>query len=350
MSTSGDKLPWFTQQDAARLVKAFDNNHAVLLNGLQGIGKSHLALLLARNLFSNSTTAENHLLDAGTHPDIHVLTSAFAYQYMDSQLKKFCFRYLDREAVEKKRLSRQISINTIRALVESMNEASSSGGNKLAIIYPAEHLNINSANAILKFLEEPTSRTYLILISHDISKLTPTIRSRCMRINIALPDNNDSTDWLTSMYPGKGQSEIVSALELAGYRPLLAAEYLSRDQQSLAVALEHDIAEIAVNRTVNLILIARKWTKYQQTDFILSWLCQFFTSLIKVKLQDAYEHGDMKNSKQLKLISRSFSSASLFDTYDYLKSLNHGYDGIIDEILLIEDVLHTIANNRTSNA
>ena len=347
MLNSMDDLPWFSQQDADQLVRAFNNNHAVLLNGLQGIGKSYLALMLARALFADSTTAGNHLIDAGTHPDIHVLTSAYAYQHIDSQLKKFCFRYLGHEAIEKKRLSRQIGVDTIRALVESMNQASSSGGCKLAIIYPVEHLNINAANAILKFLEEPTSRTFLILISHDISRLTPTLRSRCMRINIVLQDNKPSVNWLKSIYPEKDKSEIIGALELAGFRPLIAAEYLSRNQQSLATELEMDLAEIAVNHAVNLITIARKWTQYKQTDFILSWICQYFTNLIKVKLLNSYEHDSLRKSQQLERISKSFSSASLFNTYDYLKSLKHGYDGIADETLLIEDVLQTIANNRT---
>ena len=345
MLTPLDNLPWFAQHDADQIIKAFKNNHAVLLNGFQGIGKSHLASTLVRMLYAESSTAVNHLLNAGTHPDIHVLTSAFAYQSIDARLQKFCFRYLDHDAVEKKRLSRQIGVDTIRRLVNAMNEASSSGGYKIAIIYPVEHLNINAANAILKFLEEPTARTLLILITHDISKLTATVRSRCMRINIALPETRDAMDWLSSIHPDKDEIELRCALELAGFRPLLADKYISGNLQALVCELEHDIAEISVNHTVNIVMIARKWTQLKQTDFILSWICQFFTSLIKTKLRGSFE--DNKQSRhQLEIICESYSSISLFKIYDYIKSIKHAYDGIVDETLLIEDVLQTIANNR----
>ncbi len=338
-------LPWIRQQDVDQIANALNNNHAVLLTGLQGIGKSRLASMLMKTLFAGSTSTENHLLVAGTHPDIHVVTSAFAYRQVDAQLQNFCFRYLDREAIEKKRLSRQIGVNTIRALVESMHQAST-GGCKLTIICPVEHLNINSSNAILKFLEEPTASTFLILISHDISKLAATLRSRCMRINVPLPDKKVSAKWLASNYPRKEKNEIFGALELAGLRPLIAADYLSKNHQSLVSALEQDIAEIATNHTANIITIARKWTQYKQTDLILSWACQFFTRLIKLSMLDAYGKTKSRETQPDPAMIKSFSNESLFNTYDYLKTLNQGYDGIVDETLLMEDLLQTIAKNR----
>ena len=346
MSTSLNDLPWNTSPQVEQIVQAFNNNHAVLLNGTRGIGKSHLASMLMDSLFADTSSAEKKLLDAGTHPDVHVLTSAHAYQHIDSHLQKLCLRYLDSEAIEKKRLSRQIGVNNVRALVESMNAASSTGGCKLTIIYPVEHLNINSANAILKFLEEPTARTYLILISHDISKLTATIRSRCMHINIGLPDLKLSTNWLISKYPGISENQIAEMLELAGRRPLLAATYLDGNQQTLVLELEQDLSMIAANHAENTLSIARKWTQHKQTDFILSWICQFFTHLIKIKLHNSDKNPNLVNRQQMQEISQSFTSENLFEIYDYLKSIKQKYDGIVDETLLIEDVLQTIANNR----
>ena len=349
MVTTRENLPWFTHNEIDNVAQAFNNNHAVLLSGAQGIGKSHLASMLMNTLFSKASTAEIKLINAGTHPDIHVLTSAYAFQHLDSLLQNLCFRYLDHDAIEKKRLSRQIGVDTIRTLVESMNEASSTGGCKLSIICPAEHMNINSANAILKFLEEPTAKTFLILVSHDISKLPATIRSRCMRINVGLPDVDDSVGWLTSKYPTHDENEIVGALELAGYRPLMADEYLSTDQQSIVSELQAGISDIAFNQTEKTTAIARKWAQYKQTDFILRWICQFFTGLIKIKLLDSNENANTGNRQQLLNLSQSFTSQNLFVIYDYLQSIKQGYDGVVDEILLIEDILQTIANNATQS-
>ena len=341
-----NKLPWFTQEDAIQIVQAFQKNHAVLLNGARGIGKSYLASMVTRQLFVNSLTdATSHLIEAGTHPDVHVLTSAFGYQFLHPQLQKFCFRYLDHDAISKKRLSRQIGIDAIRALVDSMNEASSSGEYKLSIIYPAEHLNINSANAILKFLEEPTAKTYLILISHDSSKLTATIRSRCMRINLAVPDTKTSLEWMSANYPQKNENEINGALELASYRPLLAAQYLSADQQTLATQLEIDLTQLLSHQAACCINVASQWAQCKQTDFILSWIVKFFTQLIKIKLMPAQEK-EHSNINKHRLLANLYSSEGLFNTYDYLTSIKSGYDGIVDETLLIEDILQTISNNK----
>ena len=348
MSEELENTPWFCQDDVDQIVKAFNKSHAVLLNGAQGIGKSYLVSAVARQLFTRSaSSASSHLFNAGTHPDIHVLTSAYAHQYLDPYLRKFCFRYLDHEAVEKKRLSRQIGVDTIRMLVESMNESSSSGGYKLAVIYPAEHLNINSANAILKFLEEPTANTFLILVSHDISRLTATTRSRCMRINVALPDAHACVKWLNACHPQASENEINCALTLAGCRPLLAADYLSANQQSLVADLEKDLVELCVNHTGSSISISKKWVQHKQTDFILGWIVSLFTRLIKVKLDSENQASDSITGRNLLQISNSFSSENLFNIYDYLKSVKHSYDGIVDETLLIEDVLQTVANHRS---
>lgn len=345
MASNYEKLPWFSRQDAQQIVSALSSNHAVLLNGVEGIGKSYFAFQLIKTLYAGSTSAAKHLLDAGTHPDVHLLTSPFAYKNLDANLKKFSARYLYQDALEKKRLSRQIGVDTIRALIQSMNDASSSSICKVAIIHPAEHMNINSANAILKFLEEPPPRTLLVLISHDISKLTATIRSRCMRINISPPDKEVSARWLASLYPDRSESEHAGALELAAFRPLAAAAYLSGNQLALVADLESDIAEIAFNHTANIVLTARKWTRYRQTDFILGWLCQFMTVLIKTKLLGYPVTDNSPENRQLGLMSKSFSAASLFAAYDYLTSVKQGYDGVVDEALVIEDMLQTVANS-----
>lgn len=339
MSVNEQALPWLSKSFTEKIADSFNNHHAVLLSGAAGIGKSYLASILMHGLFTQATQAEKKLLDAGTHPDVHALTSAHAFQSIDSSLKNLCWRYLDQEAMEKKRLSRQIPVNTIRNLIESMNESSSSNCCKLAIICPAEDMNINSANALLKFLEEPTARTYLILVSHDISRLTATIRSRCLRINLGLPDVEISKQWLSSIFPGKSGNEVAAALSLAQDRPLLAREYLRGDQQAMANEIQSDIAGIASGLTCNTVAIARKWIKYKQTDFILQWICQLFAHLIKARMQSTTDDPFLA-------MSRSFTYRSLFDIYDHALSIKQEFDGVVDETLIIEDLLQTIAVKR----
>ena len=338
------ELTWFDQAQAERIASAFSNNHAILMSGAQGIGKSHLARTVCQQLF---TQTENKLSDqlyqAGTHPDIHVLTSAFAFADLDGQLQKLSLRYLSREALEKKRLSRQISVDTVRRLVESMNESSALGGLKLALIYPLEHLNINSANAILKFLEEPTDNTVLLLVSHDISRLPATIRSRCMRIDIPLPNEQASFSWLSNRNPELTQQEISTALSLAGKRPLLAQAYISSNQSELVNQIIDDIGGLVSTRSTNVVEVSRRWVKYKQTDFIVVWLGQLFCELIKVKLGKS--DSDLINNSKAQSLAQKLPIERLFKAYDYFTSLRKSYDGVVDETLLIEGALINLVNS-----
>jgi DNA polymerase-3 subunit delta' len=58
------------------------------------------------------------------------------------------------------------------------------GGYRIVIIDPADDMNANAANALLKNLEEPPSRTLFMLISHAAGGLLPTIRSRCQTVRL----------------------------------------------------------------------------------------------------------------------------------------------------------------------
>ena len=65
------------------------------------------------------------------------------------------------------------------------------GGRRVVIVDAADELNLNAANALLKLLEEPPARATLLLISHQPSRLLPTIRSRCRELRLsplAAPD------------------------------------------------------------------------------------------------------------------------------------------------------------------
>jgi DNA polymerase-3 subunit delta' len=88
-------------------------------------------------------------------------------------------------------------------------------------------MNTNAANALLKSLEEPAADTYLILVCHRLHGLPATIRSRCQLQRLAVPDIDQSLDWLDQLTGVRAQSE--QLLELAGSRPLLAESVYRRD-------------------------------------------------------------------------------------------------------------------------
>jgi DNA polymerase-3 subunit delta' len=83
---------------------------------------------------------------------------------------------------DKGRPEASIPVNKVRKAVEFMNKTASGGGWRIVIVDGAEDLNANSANALLKELEEPSDKTLLLLVSHAPGRLLPTIHSRCCHL------------------------------------------------------------------------------------------------------------------------------------------------------------------------
>ena len=78
--------------------------------------------------------------------------------------------------------SRQIKADEVRAVVHRMTQTSFEGGWKAGVILAADCMNTNSANVLLKTLEEPPAKTILLLVTDSPQALLPTIISRCQKI------------------------------------------------------------------------------------------------------------------------------------------------------------------------
>lgn len=211
-----------------RLVSATQNMpHALLLHGPEGIGKTWLAARLSMRLLCET---EKAALDpcgrcdackwvlAGTHPDLRwVEPDAVAIA---------SGRYDDSESAESPRASRaakpsqEIRIEQVRALAGFLNVGSHRGARRVAIVQPAETLNANSANALLKSLEEPPGSATFILVSHEPARLLPTIRSRCLSIGFEAPPAREASAWLAA----QGAPDAEKWLRFWGGAPFKAAE------------------------------------------------------------------------------------------------------------------------------
>jgi DNA polymerase III delta prime subunit len=112
-------------------------------------------------------------------------------------------RYADSDSTKRERrttVRNIITVNQIRAVTDALNKSAGLGSSKICLIYPADALNLNAANALLKSLEEPTGGTYFLLVSSSPSNLPPTIRSRCSRLNLNNPTSDESIEWLTAKH------------------------------------------------------------------------------------------------------------------------------------------------------
>ena len=111
----------------------------------------------------------------------------------------------------------------MRSLDGFLNLHSHRGGRRVVLVHPAEGMNRSAANALLKGLEEPQAQAHFILVSHRPARLLATIRSRCVALQVALPDPAAASVWLKA----QEAPEWEAWLAFAGGAPLHALEYAS---------------------------------------------------------------------------------------------------------------------------
>ncbi|MCZ6889979.1 MAG: hypothetical protein O7H39_15955 [Gammaproteobacteria bacterium] len=128
-----------------------------------------------------------------------------------------------------------IKIDQIRALSAFIAQTPRHGDRKVAIVDEAHHMNANSANALLKTLEEPPDGSYLVLVTDSLHQLIPTIRSRCQRVQLATPSPQAVSAWLTEQ--GVDHPHLDMLMVEYGNAPYRVMDAVERDEQPLWLAL-----------------------------------------------------------------------------------------------------------------
>jgi DNA polymerase-3 subunit delta' len=209
-------LPWHAAEFDALVAAKPQLSHALLVRGPKGIGKLDFARALAQALLCETPAAGGRACGActactwfetGGHPDYR-------------QIEPVVTETEDDEGAKTEKKKTHISVEQIRALPEFINISSHRGGPKIIVLHPAEALNVNAANALLKSLEEPPPRTHFILVTHRPHQLLATIKSRCRQLALHAPDNASAAAWLAS----HGVRDAGLALAHTGDAPLLALE------------------------------------------------------------------------------------------------------------------------------
>lgn len=162
-------------------------HHAWLLTGPEGVGKATFAFRAARRLLGARPDPANGLLgSAGEDP---VTRQVSARSHPDLMT-------LERLGEDGK-VRKVIPVDEARKMSEFFSQTPAISPYRVAIVDAADDLNVNSANAILKTLEEPPPRGVILLVSHAPGRLLPTIRSRCRRLAFTAPGEALTTDFLT---------------------------------------------------------------------------------------------------------------------------------------------------------
>jgi len=162
-----------------RLYEGDNLPNKILLSGQKGQGKSTLAYHFVNYVLSKN---EKFSYDLNSF-EINHENQSFKTILNKSNIN---FHLLDINDEKK-----NIDINQIRELISNLNKSSFNDKPRFVLIDNIEFLNINSLNALLKILEEPSLNVFFILINNN-KKILPTLLSRCINFKISLSNNENS--------------------------------------------------------------------------------------------------------------------------------------------------------------
>ena len=211
--------PWMLAQCKALLAQ---RGHAWLLAGPSGLGQYDLALALVRAWLCEQPSALGacgqcgscHAIDVHTHADLCVLMPETVMLDLGWPLSEAAQSDIDDK---KRKASKEIRVEAMREAVEFSQRTSARGRGKAVLVFPAERMNLVTANALLKTLEEPPGDVRFVLASDAAYQLLPTIRSRCLAHTMIWPSADASLAWLLERGLNTQQARVM--LQAAGGRP-----------------------------------------------------------------------------------------------------------------------------------
>lgn len=292
--------------------------HALIINGIEGIGKLNLALCFTNYLLcggvKNAGLRCRHctscrLIDGGTHPDLI--------------------------RIEPLESGKEITIDRIRALGDTLSLSPQYNQYRVVILNPADRLNTAAANALLKTLEEPSEKTVLILLTTRHWDLPATINSRCQRLNIPQPDRALASAWLEQRIT---ISETEVLLALAGGGPLKALELSETGILAQRNALYSSWCELATKRS-DPIRVVEKWSSSPLRE-VFFWIIGWTIDMIRLAMAPSVAiltNPDFRVSLQAEV--EKLDLKQLFCFYDRLIQSGSSMNSPVNPQLLLENVL-----------
>jgi len=306
--------PWQAQplQRALAALAAGQLGHALLLTGPEQLGQDALARALAQRLLCTTAQGaapacgecractQTRVIDQRPHCTV-AKADAPACGQCRGCIQALVSRHPDLRVVglefndKTDKLRSEIAVEQVRQLSEWVALSAQQGGAQVVIVSPADLLNRNAANALLKTLEEPSPGRYLLLVSARPHRLPATIRSRCQQLALRLPERGDAMAWLQAQ--GHREAEAATALDAARGNPGLAAAWLRDGTLALRKEVIDALTRI-VTAQINPFELANQWqaeTNLAQrlaiaADFAASLSAQIATGQAEAKLAHADNH------------------------------------------------------------
>ena len=316
-----EAYPWqdsLWQQMAGRAQHA----HAYLLHGPAGIGKRALAERLMASLLCKQPVGLEacgsckscSLLAAGSHPDNYIL--------------------------EPEEADKAIKVDQVRELVNFVVQTAQLGGRKVVLVEPVESMNVNAANALLKSLEEPSGNTILLLVSHQSSRLLPTIRSRCVQQACPLPSEAMSLEWLAKALPECSDAQRIELLTLAAGSPLAAVKLQAQGVREQRAAVVEGVKKL-LKREISATQLAESWNAIPLL-LLFDWFCDWSSLILRYQLtQDEAGLGLEDMRKVLQYLAQKTPQDKVLAIQDWILAQRQKVLGKanLNRVLLLEALL-----------
>src|SRR6267142_1513968 len=244
--------------------------HAVLIESGEGWGELEFAQAIARSLLCENPKADTRACGVckacgwfalGNHPDFRLIVPESLAPESEEG------------AESGKKRSDQVRIEQVRELADFLAVGTHRGGLRVILVYPAEAMNANTQNALLKSLEEPPPATVFLLVATQPERLLATVRSRCLRLTLPLPQPAQVLRWLKE----QGVERPETALAAAGGAPLAALK---------AVEMEADrmgFIERLQNPRFDPIAVAESVGRFPLWDLV-GWLQRWSYDLLLARV------------------------------------------------------------------
>lgn len=319
------QLPWLAEAcrtlQRARAAGRFP--HALLIHDQPGSGGEWLATFTARTVLCRAQDPpcdrceDCRRVAAGTHPDLLRTTPM-----EDSQ---------------------SIRVEQVRELCAELALTSHGGaGATVAIIIPAEAMNVNAANALLKTLEEPRAGVTLVLVSSMPSRLPATVRSRCQRLAVAAPSRLASLAWLETQDRAHDWSVV---LDVLGNAPLLALQLDVKGFMDLKSEMEQTL-QSAREGVLDIPGIAEGWVKAAHYGLRLRCIENWLTARLEQAVCSDGPNHPIRDTAHLPSHGQRMNMKNLMRALDRLRELRQLDTRAINKALTLEQLLWELAPQR----
>lgn len=322
--------------------------HALLFSGPAGGGKRIFAEAVAARILCLQPGPDGHACGvcedclwrlAGNHPDLlRIVPEADQEERTDAPVEK---------AEGGKAASRQIVIEQIRILQQALTTGGHRGSRRVAIVDPAEAMNLFTANALLKLLEEPTTNVQFLLISSAPKRLLPTIRSRCQTWSFPRPPAETAARWLTE----RKVPDAASLLAFSGGMPLAAAELAEGGGAAARRRFVDDVASLPAKTPLKLAGEWESWLKNKDSlaggfdmPTLVGWMQRWVTDLVSLRLGGPVRFFPDRQDVLRGLASR-LSVDSALGCYNEITQSRRVAQHPLNARLFLEDMLLRYARN-----